>query len=140
MFNYNHITLIGIIGKDAETKNLEEKTLIKFSVGVNVSHKKGNEWMNETQWFNVQMWAKNTTQAQILTKGQQVFVEGQMRSLSYEKSGAKSVFWFVQADSVQVQPQKAESESGASKKESPAPKKESQPAVKKESTKDDIPF
>lgn len=142
MLNYNHITLVGTIGKDAETKSFEDKTLIKFTMCVSRSFKKGDEWTNESQWFNVQMWAKNTTQARALTKGQTVLVDGQMLSSVYDnKDGVKSVYWYVQASTVQVQLQKKNSESESGVSESRAQKEGTEPASgKRKSTKDEIPF
>jgi len=134
--NYNHITLVGVLGRDAETKDYDDKVLVKFTLCVTGSTKKGEEWVDDSQWFNVQMWAKNTTQAKMLTKGVTVLVDGKMRSTKYEKDGVKKEYWYVQASSVQTQPTKKSSDSKGSKKENEG---EPQP-VAQSPKKEEIPF
>ena len=53
--NLNQLTIIGFIGRNAETKSLPSGTpVIKFSVATTRSWKdEKGEWKDKTQWHNV---------------------------------------------------------------------------------------
>lgn len=88
----NKVTLLGHLGKDAESKFLPSGVSVaKFSVATSRRWKdKGSdEWKEETEWTNVFLWrSENLTP--YLTKGKQVYVEGRLQTRSYEdKEGQK---------------------------------------------------
>jgi single-strand DNA-binding protein len=60
MFCKNRITLIGFIGKDAETRiTAKGKACAKFSVATNVSwkDKESGEYTTRTEWHSRVVWA-----------------------------------------------------------------------------------
>ena len=99
----NKVILIGHLGRDAETGYTPSQIArTKFSVATSRRWKdqQTGEWKEETDWANVVLW-RSENLAQYLTKGKQVYVEGRLRSYSYEdKDGKKMYATEVVADDV----------------------------------------
>src|SRR5271157_4964464 len=99
----NKVILIGHLGKDAETKFTPSGVSVtKFSVATNRRWKdqQTGDWKEETDWTNVVLW-KQENLANYLTRGKQVYVEGRLRTRSYEdKDGRKVWTTEVVADDV----------------------------------------
>ena len=88
MANLNRIEIIGNCGKAPEMRFTPTgRPVTSFSVAVN---SKFNE-TESTEWFNVITWNKLAeTCNQFLVKGQQVFVEGRLKTHSWDdKEGVK---------------------------------------------------
>lgn len=89
----NKVSLIGRLGAQPELVTLESgKTLARFSLATNERFKdKKGEWQTLTQWHNMTAWGNTATLVgRILSKGQEVIVEGRLVNKSYEtKSGEK---------------------------------------------------
>jgi single-strand DNA-binding protein len=90
-FSVNKTTLLGNLGKDAETKSLNEKTSVtKFSVATVRSYKKGDNYENETTWHNVTYFNASDFIKDKLKKGAKVYVEGRISHNEYtDKEGIK---------------------------------------------------
>jgi single-strand DNA-binding protein len=88
----NKVILIGNLGKDAETKFTAGGTPVtKFTLATQRRWKDQatGDWKEETEWHNITLW-KQEAVAQYLQKGKQVYVEGRLRTSSYEdKEGQK---------------------------------------------------
>jgi single-strand DNA-binding protein len=99
----NKVILIGHLGKDAETRFTTSGTaLTRFTVATNrrVKDSQTGDWRDETDWHNIAMW-RNENLGQYLTKGKQVFIEGQLRSRSYDdKDGQKRYVTEVVVDEI----------------------------------------
>ena len=90
----NKVTLIGHLGKDAETKFTPGGAAVtRFSVATNRrwKDKQSGEWKEETDWSNVVLWQSEAL-SQYLTKGKQVYVEGRLQTRSYEDKDGKKVY------------------------------------------------
>ena len=91
----NKTTIIGHIGKDAEVKDFGNNQVINFSVAVTRKWKnKSGEEQSKTTWFEVSKWGNNTTLSNYLTKGTQVYVEGEIEAdafVSNQSEEAKGV-------------------------------------------------
>src|SRR5436189_3747187 len=90
----NKVTLIGHLGRDAETAYTASQTAVtKFSVATNRRWKdqQTGEWKEETNWTNVVLW-RGENVAPYLTKGKQVFVEGRLQTRSYDDKDGKKVW------------------------------------------------
>lgn len=126
--NLNQFTIIGFIGRNAETKQLPSGTsVIKFSVATTRSWKddKG-ERKNRTQWHNVVLFGSGFAQlTPRLVKGAQVFVQGELTTREYDRtvsvpSGKKSIEHVIQqlavelkADMVRIPDRAGNSDSGS---------------------------
>jgi single-strand DNA-binding protein len=89
----NKVILVGNLGKDPEVRFTPNgKALAKFSVATSEkwTDQQGQK-QERTEWHNVVVWGKQAESCgQYLTKGRQVFVEGSIRTRSYDdKDGNK---------------------------------------------------
>jgi single-strand DNA-binding protein len=92
MRSINKVTLMGNIGRDAETKftpNGVSRSVFSLATSRRWKDQKSGEWKEETDWHNVVLW-KSENLANYLLKGKQVYVEGRLQTRSYEtKNGEK---------------------------------------------------
>lgn len=89
MSGLNKVTLIGRLGKDPETRHLESgATVTTFSLATSETWKDKNtgEKKENTEWHNVVLWRKVAEVAKkYLKKGDMVYIEGKLRTRSWEK-------------------------------------------------------
>lgn len=87
----NKIILVGTLGRDAETKFTPSGVAVtRLSLATERSwkDKQSDEWKSETEWHQITLWRKEKL-AEYLTKGVKVYVEGSLKTRSYEKEGQK---------------------------------------------------
>ena len=88
----NKVILLGRLGKDPELTYIPSgQSVAKFTMATNRSYKdKSGEWKEETDWHNIVAWGKlGEICAQYLAKGRQAYVEGQIRTRSWEDREGK---------------------------------------------------
>jgi single-strand DNA-binding protein len=89
----NKVQLIGRLGADPEIKMYDEnKKLAQLRLAVNDRYKNAlNEWVDDTQWFNLVAWAKLAEYAEkFLLKGIEVAIEGRLVNKNFiDKNGIK---------------------------------------------------
>lgn len=82
----NKVTIIGNLGSDPEMRYTPSgQSVTQFSVATNRRYTAPDgERREETEWFRVNTYGRLADVAnQYLTKGQQVYVEGRLRSSAY---------------------------------------------------------
>lgn len=80
MPNYNELTIIGHLGKDPQSRQAGGKTVVNFTVAVNM----GGQQNKTTQWFEVSAWEKTGDIAmRFLKKGAPVMVVGPVELHKY---------------------------------------------------------
>ncbi|MBI2980681.1 MAG: single-stranded DNA-binding protein [Chloroflexi bacterium] len=87
MVSLNKVMIIGNLGKDPEMRFAPNGNAVtSFSVATNrVYTTAEGERKEETEWFNVETWGKLAEQCnQFLGKGRLVYVEGRLRTRSWE--------------------------------------------------------
>ena len=88
----NRVTLIGNLGKDPEVRKTPSgSTVASFSLATTekFTDKQGQR-QEQTEWHNVVAWNKSAeTIAQYLKKGSSVYVEGKLKTQSWEDNGVK---------------------------------------------------
>jgi single-strand DNA-binding protein len=89
----NKVILIGNLGKDPELRFTSTGSAVaRFPIATSEfwNDRDGNK-QERTEWHNIIVWGKQGEScSQYLAKGRQVFVEGSIRSRSYDdKSGTK---------------------------------------------------
>ena len=91
MFCKNRITLIGFIGKDAQTRYTPSGTAYtRFSLATNVSwkDKATDGYQTRTEWHSIVVWGKFGEWAGSLKKGAFVEVEGELRYREFQPKGS----------------------------------------------------
>ena len=110
----NKAIIIGNVGKDVETKHLDGGNQVSnFSVATSETYTpQGGEKQTITEWHNIVAWRKLSEVAEkFIKKGQQVYVEGSIRTRSYEdKDGNKRYLTEIVASSIQLLGKKESSE------------------------------
>jgi len=99
----NKVILVGNLGKDPEVQTFDTYKKAAFSLATTEysRDKEGNE-VQHTEWHNVVMWRGLAEIAeQFLRKGSQVYIEGKIRTRSYDaKDGTKKYITEIQADNL----------------------------------------
>jgi single-strand DNA-binding protein len=91
MSGVNKVILVGRLGKDPEVRNLENgATVANFTMATSETYKDRTtgERKEITEWHNIVLWRGLAEVAQkYLHKGDMVYVEGKLRTRSWEKDG-----------------------------------------------------
>jgi single-strand DNA-binding protein len=99
----NKVTLIGNLGKDPEVQTFDTYKKAAFSLATTEysRDREGNE-VQHTEWHNIVMWRGLAEIAeQYLRKGNQVYIEGKIRTRSFDaKDGTKKYITEIQADNL----------------------------------------
>ncbi len=105
MASVNKVILVGNLGKDPEVRFTPSgRAVAKFPLATTDSWTdQENSRQERTEWHNVVVWGKQAESCgQYLAKGRQVYVEGAIRSRSYDdKEGNKRYITEVVAQRIQ---------------------------------------
>ncbi len=85
----NKVTLVGNLGKDPEVRHLESgSSVARFSLATNESYRdKDGNWQTRTEWHVVVVWRALAERAERdLKRGSLVYIEGKLRTRSYQDS------------------------------------------------------
>ncbi len=151
MAGLNKVMLIGNLGRDPETTVYENNVKrVTFTVATSESYKdKAGNKVTQTEWHNIVCWrGLADIAAQYLKKGMQVYIEGKIRTHSWEDNGVKKYATDIVADTFQMLGAKNNNEGSMEISNNPFSANEQQssssasntsaPAV--EATADDLPF
>jgi single-strand DNA-binding protein len=96
--------IVGRLTRDAELKYTNSGMAIcHFSVATGAKVKKGDQWVEESSFWDVDLWGKlGETINQYLTKGKLVAVQGDMRQDRWEKDGQTRTKVVIKANDVQL--------------------------------------
>ena len=92
MAGLNRVMLLGNLGADPELKVTPGgQAILKIRLATTETYlDKNNARQERTEWHRVTVWGKRgEALAKILTKGSNIFVEGSIRTSSYEVNGEK---------------------------------------------------
>jgi single-strand DNA-binding protein len=91
MAGVNKVILIGNLGKDPEVRHLDNgASVANFSIATTETYKDRNsgERVDQTEWHNIVLWRGLAEIAEkYLKKGDSVYIEGKLRTRSWEKDG-----------------------------------------------------
>jgi single-strand DNA-binding protein len=81
------LQIIGNLGKDCVVNTVNGKNVINFTVAHTEKYRdsQGNN-QEKTTWVDCAYWADKTGVAQYLTKGKQVYVEGQPEARAFQRN------------------------------------------------------
>ncbi len=93
MAGVNKVILVGHLGKDPEIRSISnDRKVAKFTLATTESYKDNTgQRVESTEWHNVEFWGPIADVIErYLKKGSQVYVEGRIRTRSYDdKEGVK---------------------------------------------------
>jgi single-strand DNA-binding protein len=104
MAGVNKVILIGNLGRDPELKYTNSGTPVcRLSLATTRAWtNKEGERSEETEWHRVTVWGKQAEHCNnYLQKGRSAYVEGRLKTSSYEEDGVKKWSTEVIADTVQ---------------------------------------
>ena len=105
---FNKVILAGNLGKDPETRTLESGTVMcRFSLATSETYKnrQSGERTSHTEWHNIVLWRGLAEVAdKYLHKGDEVLIEGRIRSRSWEdkESGQMRYITEILADQMHM--------------------------------------
>ena len=146
----NKVILLGNVGRDPETRYAQNGTAVtRFSIATSEIWKdrSSGEQQERTEWHNIVCFARLAEVAgEYLKKGSKVYIEGQLRTSSWEQDGQKKYRTEVNARELQMLDSKGHSETRTSPLDGPPFSSEAGDAAEKSLGdpsglhKDDIPF
>lgn len=106
MSGVNRVTILGRTGKDPEVKHLDSGTPVaNFSVATSevFKDKKTGEKREEVEWHNIVLWRGLAEVAEkYLRKGEMVYIEGRLRTRSWERDGITRYTTEIVGDKMQL--------------------------------------
>lgn len=146
MAGVNKVILIGNLGKDPEVRHLESgASVANFPIATTETYKDRNgNRQEQTEWHNIVAWRGLADIAEkYLKKGNQVFIEGKLRSRSWEdKEGNTRYITEIVADNMTMlggAPSRNEGPQAQAASTAPA-STSSKKVVQEEDDDDDLPF
>jgi single-strand DNA-binding protein len=104
MSGVNKVILIGRLGKDPEVRNLDNGVSVaNFTMATSESYKDRTtgEKKEVTEWHNIVLWRGLAEVSQkYLHKGDLVYIEGKLRTRSWEKEGVTRYTTEIVADNM----------------------------------------
>lgn len=106
MAGVNKVILLGRLGKDPEVRHLENGTPVaSFSIATSETYKDRNsgERIEKTEWHNIVLWRGLAEVAEkYLHKGDQVYIDGKLKTRSWEKDGVTRYTTEIVADNMNL--------------------------------------
>lgn len=140
MSGVNKVILVGRLGKDPEVRHLENgATVANFSMATSETYKdrQTGERREQTEWHNVVLWRGLAEVAEkYVKKGDMIYVEGKLKTRSWEKDGVTRYTTEVVGDNMTMLGSKSDSSSSGSDYQAPSV----QDAPADDAATDDLPF
>lgn len=135
----NSISFVGRLGRDSEIKKFSDKDVLTFTVASDVGYGENKT----TNWFQISYWQKADKLVDMLKKGCQVWVVGELAQKDFKsKEGETKTAMNIRATAIQLIGPKGKDEDGMDHKgvgasgKKPAAAK----AAKVEDEGDSLPF
>ena len=101
----NKVILVGNVGRDPEIKHLDKDVSVaRFSLATTENYTaKTGEKVSNTEWHNIVAWrGLSEVVEKYVKKGSQLYIEGRLRTRTYEKDGVKHYSTEIYADTIQL--------------------------------------
>lgn len=137
MASLNRVMLIGNLGRDPEVKTLDNGTKVaKVTLATTEKYKDRNgQPQEQTEWHNLEIWGELARIAeQYLRKGKQIFVEGKIKTDSWEDNGVKKYRTVIRVSNFTMLGSGGVEGGSPTERETPPPP----PTI--DSSLDDLPF
>jgi single-strand DNA-binding protein len=117
MSGVNKVILVGRLGKDPEVRNLDNGVSVaNFTMATSETYKDRTtgEKKETTEWHNIVLWRGLAEVSQkYLHKGDLVYIEGKLRTRSWEKEGVTRYTTEIIADNMTMLGSKSGGNSGS---------------------------
>ncbi len=147
MSGVNKVILVGRLGKDPEVRNLENgASVANFTIATSESYKDKTTGDKKeiTEWHNIVLWRGLAEIAsKYLHKGDMVYIEGKLRTRSWEKEGVTRYTTEIVGDNMTMLSTKREGSGGNPEYRPSAPSPSASPSEEFKSganASDDLPF
>lgn len=111
--NTNRVVLAGTLVRDPE--EIANGKGCQFSIAVNESFKKDEEWQEYCNFFDVVVWGNGAKPVlNHLAKGSRVVVDGRLKQERWEKDGQKNQRVKIHSTSVEFMPKSTQQSKGSS--------------------------
>ena len=120
--SYNHVVLVGNLGKDPELRSTPSgKSVCSFTLATSKRSKDSSgNYVDYTDWHVIEFWGIQAESAsKFLAKGKTVLIEGEIKNNNYERDGVKHFgykIWgsnFIMMDSRQTGESSADNSSSS---------------------------
>lgn len=143
MAGINRVILIGNLGKDPDVITFEngvKKASFSLATSESYKNKEGNR-VDQTEWHNIVMWRGLADIAErFLKKGNQIYLEGKLKTRSYEQDGNKKYITEIFVDNMTMLGSRKDGSEGGQPASS-QPTQTQQPAQDNMPVpEDDLPF
>ncbi|MBA4408479.1 MAG: single-stranded DNA-binding protein [Bacteroidota bacterium] len=101
----NKVILVGNVGRDPEIRHLDKGVAVaRFSLATTENYTaKTGEKVSNTEWHNIVAWRGLAEVAEkYVKKGSQLYIEGRLKTNTYEKDGVKHYATEISADTMQL--------------------------------------
>ncbi|UII28444.1 single-stranded DNA-binding protein [Fulvivirga maritima] len=117
MSGVNKVIIVGRLGRDPEVRHLESgASVANFPVATSEIYKDRNtgERREQTEWHNVVLWrGLADISEKYLNKGDMVYIEGKLRTRSWEKDGITRYTTEIVGDNMTMLSPKGSNEGGS---------------------------
>jgi single-strand DNA-binding protein len=143
MSGVNKVILIGRLGKDPEVRAFEnnvKKATFPLATSENRKDKEGNR-IESTEWHNIVCWRNLAEIAeQFLSKGKMIYLEGKIRTRSWEDHGVKKYITEIEANTFTMLGSKEENKPTEMQVPNVPPPVANVPDAPAPDLSDDLPF
>lgn len=139
MSGINKVILVGHLGKDPEVRYLDGGVSVaSFPLATTETFNKDGRKVEQTEWHNIVLWRSLAdVAAKFLTKGKLVYIEGKLRTRSFEdKEGVKKYTTEIVAENFTMLGRKTDFEGDTIQKQSLRVNDD----IDSNAANDDIPF
>lgn len=141
MAGVNKVILVGNLGRDPEVMTFDngvKKASFSLATSESYKNKEGNR-VDQTEWHNIVLWRGLAEVAEkYLHKGSQVYIEGKIKTRSYEQDGVKKYVTEIFGDNMTMLSRREGGDNGTYQKESNTEQTAQEP--QNETQNDDLPF
>ena len=103
MSSLNKVLLIGRVGKDPEVRRFDSGSVnASFSLATSEKYKnKSGNQVEDTEWHNITVWGRTAEIVEMyVNKGSLLFVEGKLKTRSWETDGQKKYMTEINASNI----------------------------------------
>lgn len=141
MAGINKVILIGNLGRDPEVMTFDngvKKATFSLATTESYKNKEGNR-VEQTEWHNIVLWRGLAEVAEkYLQKGNQIYLEGKIKTRSYEQDGVKKYVTEILGDNMTMLGRREGGESGDYQRQPQSADTASEPETP--APDDDLPF